>query len=133
MTTDIDAPVDLLWRLTTEIDKWPAFLPTVQRVDRLDPGELRVGSTARLKQPAQASAIWTVTHLDPMREFTWETSRPGLRLTGRHLLETTGTGTRMTLALDVTGRLAGVLSALLGGPMQSSLRRESEGFAAAIR
>ncbi|MFD0517556.1 SRPBCC family protein [Paractinoplanes durhamensis] len=76
-TTLIDAPVELIWRLTTDIDDWPAFLPTVQRLDRLDAGELRVGSTARLKQPGQSSAVWTVTRLEPERDFSWRTSRAG--------------------------------------------------------
>ncbi|GAA4608205.1 uncharacterized protein YndB with AHSA1/START domain [Actinoplanes octamycinicus] len=129
VSTVIDAPVELIWRLTADIEDWPAFLPTMQRVTRLDAGELRVGSTARVKQPGQFGAVWTVTRLDPAREFTWETRRPGLRLTGRHLLEPAGAGTRMTLVLDVTGRAAGVASALLGGMMRASLRRESEGFA----
>jgi uncharacterized protein YndB with AHSA1/START domain len=135
-TTLIDAPVELIWRLTTQVDDWPTFLPTVQRLERLDAGELRVGSTARIKQPGQSSAVWTVTRLEPAREFTWETSRMGLRLTGRHLLETAGAGTRMTLVLETAGRAAGVASALFGGLMRSSLRRESAGFArqaAAVR
>lgn len=128
-TAQLDAPIDLVWRLTIGIEDWPAFLPTVRRTQRLDTGELRVGSSARLKQPGQSTATWTVTHLEPMREFTWECKRPGLRLIGRHLLEPSGTGTRMTLALDTAGPLAGVMSALLGGMMRTSLRRESEGFA----
>ncbi|GIF13627.1 SRPBCC family protein [Actinoplanes teichomyceticus] len=128
-STLIDAPVELIWRLTTHIDDWPVFLPTVQRLERLDAGELRVGSAARIKQPGQLSAVWTVTRLDPEREFTWETLRPGLRLTGRHLLEAAGAGTRMTLVLETSGRAAGVISALLGGMMRSSLRQEAAGFA----
>jgi len=128
-TTLIDAPVELVWQLTTRIGDWPAFLPTVRRLERLDTGELRVGSAARIKQPGQSAAVWTVTRLEPAREFTWETRRPGLRLTGRHLLEAAGEGTRMTLVLETAGPAAGVVSALLGGVMRSSLRREGEGFA----
>ena len=135
-TTLIDAPVELVWRLTVHIDDWPTFLPTVQRLERLDTGELRVGSAARIKQPGQSSAVWTVTRLEPLREFTWETNRAGLRLTGRHLLEAAGAGTRMTLILTTAGPLAGVASVLFGGMMRSSLRREAAGFArraAAVR
>jgi hypothetical protein len=128
-TTLVDAPVPLLWRLTIQVGDWPAFLPTVQRLERLDAGELRVGSTARIKQPGQSRSIWTVTRLEPMREFTWETSRPGLRLIGRHLLEAAGDGTRMTLVLETAGPAAGVASALFGGMMRASLRREATGFA----
>ena len=126
--TLIDAPVERIWRLTTEVEQWPTFMPTVQRVERLDEGELRVGSTARIKQPGQSSAVWTVTAVEPEREFTWETSRMGLRMIGRHLLEAAGTGTRMTLVLEVTGPAAGVMSALLGGLFRSTLRREAAGF-----
>jgi carbon monoxide dehydrogenase subunit G len=128
-TTLIDAPVELIWRLTIRIDDWPTFLPTVQRLDRLDTGGLRVGSAARLKQPGQSNTVWTVTHLEPLREFTWETDRIGLRLTAHHLLEPVGAGTRMTLALETSGRAAGVASALFGGMMRSSLRQEAAGFA----
>jgi uncharacterized membrane protein len=128
-TTLIEAPVELIWRLTVQVDEWPAFLPTMRRVERLDAGELRVGSKARIKQPGQSSAVWTVTRLEPAREFAWETSRIGFRLTASHLLEPAGTGTRMTLALETSGRAAGVVSALFGGLMRSSLHQECEGFA----
>jgi carbon monoxide dehydrogenase subunit G len=128
-TTLIDAPVDLIWRLTTEIDDWPAFIPTVQRLERLDDGPLRVGSTARLKQPGQTAAVWTVTRLDPRREFTWETRRPGIRMTGRHLLEPAGPGTRNTLVLETAGPAAGLFTALIGPLMRNSVHRESAAFA----
>ena len=128
-TTHIDAPVDLIWRLTTDVEDWPAFMPTVQRLQRLDDGPLRVGSTVRLKQPGQTAAVWTVTRLDPMREFTWESRRPGLRMTGRHLLEPSGAGTRNTLVLETAGPAAGFFSALFGGLMRKSIHREAAAFA----
>jgi carbon monoxide dehydrogenase subunit G len=128
-TTLIDAPVESIWRLTTDVDGWPAFLPTVQRLERLDDGPLRVGSAARLKQPGQSAAVWTVTRLEPMREFTWETRRTGIRMTGRHLLEASGTGTRNTLVLDTDGPGAGLFSALFGGLMRKSIRLEGAAFA----
>jgi uncharacterized protein YndB with AHSA1/START domain len=127
-TTFIEAPVELVWRLTIQVDDWPAFLPTVRRLQRLDTGELRVGSAARLKQPGQFSAVWTVTRLEPEREFTWETRRPGLCLTGRHLVERSGAGTALTLTLQTAGPAAGVVSAVFGALMRSSLRREAAGF-----
>ncbi|GAA2640062.1 hypothetical protein Adu01nite_75610 [Paractinoplanes durhamensis] len=101
----------------------------MQRLDRLDAGELRVGSTARLKQPGQSSAVWTVTRLEPERDFSWRTSRAGVRMTGRHLLAAVDGGTRMTLVLETEGPAAGLLSALFGGLMRASLRREAAGFA----
>jgi uncharacterized membrane protein len=128
VSTIIDAPAELVWRLTTDVDDWPAFMPTVQRVERLDDGPLRVGSRTRLKQPGQSAAVWTVTRLDPMRELTWETHVLGVRMTGRHLLEPVGTGVRNTLVLELDGRGAGLMSALFGGRSRSSVDREAAAF-----
>jgi uncharacterized protein YndB with AHSA1/START domain len=124
----IDAPPSLVWRLTTDVTGWPSFLPTVQWVERLDPGPLRVGSSARIKQPAQTTAVWTVTRLEPEREFSWQTRRLGLRMTGRHLLGPAGDGTRNTLVIDVTGRGAAVFGALFGGLIGRVLRQEAAAF-----
>jgi uncharacterized membrane protein len=132
-STVIDAPLSLVWRLTTEVTAWPSFMPTVQRVERLDAGPLRVGSSARVKQPAQTAAVWTVTRLEPSREFTWETRRLGLRMTGRHLLEPAGEGTRNTLVIDVAGRGSRVFAALFGGLITRVLREEAAAFERAAR
>jgi uncharacterized membrane protein len=130
-STVIAAPVDEVWRLTTDVTAWPTFMPTVQRVERLDDGPLRVGSSARLKQPGQAPAVWTVTRLDPQREFTWQTRRMGLRMTGRHLLAPAADGTRNTLIVEVTGRGAGLFALLMGGVIGRVIRSENAAFRAA--
>jgi ribosome-associated toxin RatA of RatAB toxin-antitoxin module len=132
-STVIAAPLSLLWRLTTDVTAWPSFMPTVQRVERLDAGPLRVGSSARVKQPAQTAAVWTVTRLEPSREFTWETRRLGLLMTGRHLLEPAGEGTRNTLVIDVTGRGSRVFAALFGAMITRVLREEAAAFERAAR
>ena len=127
-TVMIDAPVDTVWDLTIDVVHWPDITPTVTRVQRLDEGPMRVGSQARIKQPGQAEAVWTVTRLENRREFTWQTKRLGLTMTGSHHLEAVGTGTRNTLTLDVEGRGAGVFSRLFGRLMRNSIATENAGF-----
>jgi uncharacterized membrane protein len=124
----LDAPVDRVWRLTTDVERWPAFMPTVRAVKRLDDGPIRVGSTARVKQPAQPPAVWRVTRLADGSEFTWETTRMGLRMIGSHRLEPTADGTRNTLALEVTGRGAGLFAAIFGVVFRWVLSRENAAF-----
>jgi hypothetical protein len=68
-----------------------------------------------------------------MREFTWQTRRMGLRMTGRHLLEPVTGGTRNTLIIDVTGRGAGLFAALLGGAIRRTIRTENAAFQQAAR
>jgi uncharacterized membrane protein len=130
-TAVIDAPTDVVWRLTTDVAEWPTFMPTVQRVQRLDEGPLRVGSAARLKQPGQLPAVWTVTTLAPMREFAWQTRRMGLTMTGSHVLEPAGAACRNTLAVELTGRGSGLLGALLGPMIRKTIRDENAAFARA--
>jgi uncharacterized membrane protein len=129
----IDAPVDVVWALTLDVERWPETTPTVTRVTLLDGGPLRVGSRARIKQPMQAEAVWTVTRLVEGREFTWQTTRMGLTLAGSHLLAPAGEGCRNTLAIEVTGRGAGLFLLLFGGLLRRAITTENQGFRAAAQ
>jgi hypothetical protein len=126
--TVIAAPVDVVWRLTEDIESWPGITPTVTRVERLDAGALQVGSAARLEQPGLPPKVWTVTRLEENSLFEWETRIYGVRFTGRHQLASTGDGCRNTLVLDLHGRGAGVLGALAGRKLRRSLAAENAGF-----
>src|ERR1700733_7915693 len=87
-TVTIEAPPDRVWHLNTDVANWPTLTPTtMQRVELLDEGPLHLGSRARIKQPAQATAVWTVTHFVPGQEFSWSTKRMGMTMTGSHKLE----------------------------------------------
>jgi len=127
-STIISAPPPVVWGLTTDVEKWPSFMPTVQQVTLLEPGALRVGGSARAKQPGQSAAVWTVSRLAPMSEFTWETKRMGLRMIGRHLLAPVDEGTRNTLSIEVTGRGAGLFGLFFGGMIARVIRQENEAF-----
>lgn len=130
-STPIDAPVDVVWQLTTDVEAWPATTPTIQSLRRLDDGPLRVGSQALVKQPAQAAAVWTVTTLEPGHEFSWRSTRRGLAMTGTHTVTADGPGCRNTLVLDATGPLAVPFGLLLGALFRRVLRTENAGFKAA--
>jgi uncharacterized membrane protein len=130
-TVLIDAPVAVVWRLTTDVEGWPAISPTITTVERLDDGPLRVGSRARIKQPGQPTAVWTVTEFEPDAGFSWRTVRPGLVLTGTHRVTAEPKGCRNTLHLDASGPLSRPLGLLLGGVFRKVLRTENAGFKAA--
>ena len=73
----IDASPEAVWALATAVTDWPAYMPTVRSVERLDDGPLRLGASARIKQPGQPRAVWTVTRFEPGRTFTWESPAVG--------------------------------------------------------
>ena len=70
-TIDIAAPAERVWALTVDVESWPELSPTMTAVERLDGGPLRVGSTARVKQPGQRAKVWTVTAVQPGRPVPW--------------------------------------------------------------
>jgi uncharacterized membrane protein len=129
-TVLIDAPVSVVWQLTIDIERWPSITPTMRRVERLDSGPLRVGSSARIKQPGLLPAVWTVTHCAPKREFIWQTTRMGLTMVGSHIVAAVGSQCRNTVALDVAGPAARLFGFAFGRVLGRALERENAGFKA---
>jgi carbon monoxide dehydrogenase subunit G len=143
-TVTIEAPAEVVWRLTVDVTNLPAITPTMTRVIRLDDGPMRVGSRARIKQPGQPEAVWTVTRIDEgrefgdgsdpnVRQFTWETKRMGLAMTGSHLIRQVGDQCQNTLVLDVQGRGAGLFGRIFGRALRSAIETENAGFRTAAQ
>jgi hypothetical protein len=124
----IEAPAQRVWDLTIDVTNWPAVTPTVQKLERLEPGPMHLGSRARIKQPGQTSAVWTVTRFVPGREFAWQTKRMGVTMTGSHLVEPTESGCRNTLAIDVAGRGARLFGMLFGPLLRKAIATENVAF-----
>jgi uncharacterized membrane protein len=124
----IAAPADEMWRLNTDIESWPAMSPTFVSVERLDDGPLRVGSTARVKQPGQRATTWTVTAVDPPRRFEWEASVLGVHMVATHEVVAVEGGCRNRLTLTMSGLRGRALGSVAGRLMQRSLATENEGF-----
>ena len=102
----ISAPPERVWEILVDIERWPARIPTVDRVERLDDGPLAVGARTRLAQPKLPEEVWTVTELTPGTAFTWTSTSTGVRVTASHVVEPSPDGSRLTLAIDLAGWLA---------------------------
>src|SRR5688500_19214568 len=104
MRMDVEAPVERVWEVLREVERWPEWAPTVTSVQRLDDGSLVVGSRVRVEQPRIPPTEYVVTELEPSRSFTWVPTGPGVRTTARRLRGEFGTGgTRVTLAAEQAG------------------------------
>ena len=109
----------------------------MREIVRLGSGPLRVGSTARVRQPTGRPMVWTVTDLVHERSFTWTASTAGIRFTGFHELTPTGSGVRAVLTFTLSGPLAWLAALLAGGRISryvdmeaDGLKRQSEGHVA---
>jgi hypothetical protein len=128
-SAEIAASIASVWAATIDIESLPSTTPTVTSVERLDSGPLAVGSTARLRQPAQGAKVWTVTHVDANHYFAWETKIAGCRMIGSHTLTPTATGCRNDLAITITGFGSELLGRLAGSRIRKALATENAGFA----
>lgn len=127
-TIEIEAPAATVWALNTDVARWPDLLPaTVQAVEP-DPAGLRLGATARIKQPAQPWRTWTVTALDPEHRFVWEADGFGGRIIARHELRPGTAGIINTLSIELTGRGARLRERLLRRPIARALAIENAAF-----
>lgn len=107
-SVDIMAAPDRVWQVMSDVDRWHEWTPSITSVTRTPAGPLSVGNRAVVRQPKFPPAIWTVTEIDPGRSFTWVSTAPGMRVTARHAVEPTATGTRATLSLDLQGLFGGL-------------------------
>jgi uncharacterized membrane protein len=100
----IAAPPDRVWSIMRDVDQWPSWTPSVTSVARLDSAPLAAGSRVRIRQPKFPPAVWKVETLsDADRSFTWVSSAPGLRVTGRHSVEPDGSGSIAKLGIEFDG------------------------------
>jgi hypothetical protein len=138
-TRSIKAPIEVVWAHTLAIESWPQLSPTTMTsAERTEPGELRPGSTVRIKQPRQPSRLWTVTAMtEPTppelgqsepRTFAWSARFLGMLMTATHLLETEPGGTNNTLIVDIEGRMAPLIGPLLKRPIAKAIALENNGF-----
>jgi len=125
---DIAAPPERIWDLTVDVEAWPRHTASITSVERLDDGPLRIGSTAKIKQPGQGAKTWTVDTLEQGHRFAWSTRALGARMTGTHVVDAQPSGTRNTLRIDIVGPLAPLLGPLVARPIRKALRMENEGF-----
>ncbi|GAA1989494.1 SRPBCC family protein [Catenulispora subtropica] len=126
---DIDAGVEAVWRVLTDVEDWPKWTASMTSVQRLERGELGVGSSARVVQPKLKAAVYTVTECEPGKSFTWEMKTTGVKVRAGHDLEDLGGGrTRMVLSVEQSGALSGLVAALFGKRAREYVSMEAQGL-----
>jgi hypothetical protein len=111
-----------------DVERWPEWTSSVRNIQRLDGGEFRVGSRARVAQPKLPTVVWRVSSLEPGREFQWENRSPVLHSVGGHRVEPEGGGSKVTLWIEQTGLMLPILALFYKGLTRRYVRTEAEGL-----
>ena len=116
-----------VWKVLSDLERWPERIPTYEELCRLDDGDLQVGSRAHVKQKGLAAGDWEVSELAEGQTFTWTSRQPGVQLVARHHITPEADGTsRLTLELEQSGWLSGVVSLFLGRKVREYVDLEAE-------
>ncbi len=129
VTVEIDACQSQAWTVLTDVARYPEWTDSMTRVRRVDAGQLRVGSTAKIKQPRLPTAVWEVTELQPGHAFTWQAKSPGITTVAGHRLDSREKG-RTTLAMTIhqSGPLAPVFRPLTARLVRRYATLEAHGL-----
>jgi hypothetical protein len=129
---EVDAPVERVFDVYSDVERWPEWTDSVTSVERLDEGPFQVGSRARVKQPRLPVAVWEVTEMVPGRSFTWVARGPGIVTTGTHeVVPAPASGkARATARLEQAGLLGPVLGTVTKGLTNRYLEMEMRGLKA---
>ncbi|MFL5560498.1 MAG: SRPBCC family protein [Gemmatimonadaceae bacterium] len=130
LTRQIAAPVERVWQVMSDVERWHEWTPSVTSIRRFGGGGVAIGSRAIVKQPRFPPALWKVTALEPGRSFTWVSIGPGLRVVGVHRVDPSGGGSRATLTLEYHGPLGSLLGRMTAGITERYLVLEGNGLKA---
>lgn len=126
---DIRADIKDIWNTLIDVERWPEWTRSVDKLERLDRGEFGLGSRARICQPGIPVAIWKVTEFEPGKSFTWVSEGFGIRNVGGHRLELRGERTvSFTLTLVQTGWVAWLVRSRAEKTAREYLAVESQGL-----
>ena len=107
--------------------RWHQWMPTITKVEPIGAERLAVGNRFRIQQPKLLPCVWTVTEVDPLRGFAWETRAGGVRMRAEHSLHPGPDGTcRLILRMTFFGILGSVLGIFYGRLTQRYLEIEAE-------
>lgn len=124
----ISAPVESVWAVLTDLERWPDWTASMRSVRALGTGPTGTGSRFKVRQPRMPAAVWEVTEFTPDRSFTWGTHVPGVRVVARHDLRSADSGTQADMAVDVTGPMAWLVTALSGRRIRGFVQMETDGL-----
>lgn len=124
---EIAAPPETVWRVITDIERWPEWTESIRRVEAVQ-GPLGPGAVYRLDVRGTRRGDWVVTDWKDGERFTWRTKIQGVTADAEHAVEALGDGSRLVLSLDYHGVMATLFRPLIGKTTRQNLEMEAAGM-----
>ncbi|MFN0090066.1 MAG: SRPBCC family protein [Acidimicrobiales bacterium] len=85
---EIAAPVEVVWALLVDVNRWPEWGPSVRRAELSTP-HLQLGSRGRVTTVLGVTAPFVITRFEPGKSWSWAVA--GVRATD-HRVDDIGNG-----------------------------------------
>lgn len=131
-SVEIAAPAAVVWAVFSDVEGWPDWTASVERVVPLDGSGLSIGRRFAIAQPRLPNLVWQVTELVPGTSWSWSTAAPGARAHAVH--EVIARGAERTLVrqrFEQRGPIGTIVGRLFAGTTRRYLRMEADGLKAA--
>jgi uncharacterized membrane protein len=125
---EIAAPPEAVWKTLIDVERWPEWTASVNKVERVEKSIFGLGSQARIEQPKLAKTVWTVTRFEPAKSFDWESRTTGSHTVAGHVIEPSSVGSKVTLTVRVSGWAAKLLQGFLKPLTERYMAMEAEGL-----
>jgi uncharacterized protein YndB with AHSA1/START domain len=86
-SVEISAPAATVWEVFVDVERWPQWTASVERLVALDSPGLEVGRRFEIKQPKMPKLVWEVTEVVPGVSWTWRQRSPGGTTFASHEVE----------------------------------------------
>ena len=129
LSTTIHAPVDRVFQLSTDLDRWPEIIKGITRVEKLTPGPVAVGTRfkeTRIMFGRETTEEMAFTAIEPNRSYTIEANSCGclFRATFRFDPKGPDADVKLTMESKATSffaKLMKPLAYLMAGSMKKCL------------
>ena len=130
-SVEIDAPAPIVWDVFVDVERWPEWTASVERIVALDGPGIEVGKRFEIKQPRLPELVWEVTDVDPGVSWTWRQRSPGsTTLASHHLVAQEGGRTLVRQRIEQRGPVGVVVGVLMLRLTKRYLDLEAQGLRA---
>jgi len=133
VTRPVDAPVETVWSLATDLERWASVVSGIERIEVLEGEGFAEGTrwreTRRMMGREATEEMW-LTDVRPGRSYTAEADGPGVRYVTTFTFEPDGSDrstVTFTFGARPTGVVAKVFLAVAGGVGLRSVRKAVRG------
>ena len=83
-SVEIAAPAATVWAVYSDVERWPEWTASIERLEALDGPGLAVGKRFAIKQPRLPRLVWKISQFEPGAAWTWQQGPPGGLTLGVH-------------------------------------------------